>query len=388
MINLLKEPKILADTVTNENYGTRATTFIVTIPTCIVAELRTHKIISQVADVACEVTKDNLTNISANSDRAIPVSRKIKAVLDNPYIPRFTGTKPGMQGRYDLSEDQIKEATYLHLLPLTEWENSDLHKMVKGFQDLDIHKQVINRHLMPWAWSTVILTATEWTNFFELRCPQYKYESVIYKSKKELLSIHPELNDKPQSFFDEINLSGTEPTFMYIAELMYDLYKESQPKTSAHHIPFLENIISNYESDIVEFLEKYKVETGISKNNDLEDWKVFIYKCISTSLCAKISYDTHEKDDTLEKHISRAALLYDHRHLEPFSHSGTIMTEEMFKSFKKVEMTFDRNNNPEEVVEYGWCHTVRGMMPTRYLLEASTNLNNKFLTLKSLTHVK
>ena len=36
--------------------------------------------------------------------------------------------------------------------------------------DLDVHKQELNRLLEPFLWHTVIVSATEWANFFELRC--------------------------------------------------------------------------------------------------------------------------------------------------------------------------------------------------------------------------
>ncbi len=46
-------------------------------------------------------------------------------------------------------------------------------------------------------WHTVIVTATEWENFFKLRCPAYRVHvntakgpeqmSVLYRSKKDLL---------------------------------------------------------------------------------------------------------------------------------------------------------------------------------------------------------
>ena len=40
----------------------------------------------------------------------------------------------------------------------------------KGLAELNVHKQELNRMLEPFLWHTVIVTATEWENFFELRC--------------------------------------------------------------------------------------------------------------------------------------------------------------------------------------------------------------------------
>lgn len=36
--------------------------------------------------------------------------------------------------------------------------------------ELGLHKQVVNRILEPWVWCTEIISGTQWSNFFHLRC--------------------------------------------------------------------------------------------------------------------------------------------------------------------------------------------------------------------------
>jgi hypothetical protein len=38
-----------------------------------------------------------------------------------------------------------------------------------------VTKQICNRYLEPFMWHTVLVTSTEWENFFKLRCPDYHF---------------------------------------------------------------------------------------------------------------------------------------------------------------------------------------------------------------------
>ena len=41
--------------------------------------------------------------------------------------------------------------------------------------DLGLHKQLVNRLIEPFLWHTVVVTSTEWDNFFEQRHPSVYY---------------------------------------------------------------------------------------------------------------------------------------------------------------------------------------------------------------------
>lgn len=112
-------------------------------------ELMTHRVFSR----------------NASSSRAIPVMKTLKQVWSDPAMPVHWGqNQPGMQARSQLSGWKLKLAKKLwttagKLMCIVAW------LMVK----LDLHKQVANRILEPWQYIHVIVTATEFDNFFELR---------------------------------------------------------------------------------------------------------------------------------------------------------------------------------------------------------------------------
>ena len=101
------------------------------------------------------------------SSRAIPFEKMVRMVKGNPFIPlAFQSGHKGMQGAEYLPEDHqtrycpntwlrardaaIEHATYLH-------------------KNLNCTKQLVNRLLEPFMWHTVIVTSSEWENFFKLQ---------------------------------------------------------------------------------------------------------------------------------------------------------------------------------------------------------------------------
>jgi hypothetical protein len=70
-----------------------------------------------------------------------------------------------MQADQELSEATIEECK-------REWlfARNDAVKAVERLTSRGLHKQTANRILEPFLWHTVIITATEWENFFAQRC--------------------------------------------------------------------------------------------------------------------------------------------------------------------------------------------------------------------------
>ncbi len=91
----------------------------------------------------------------------------IDAVRSDPAMPLWWGrNQSGMQAR-----EEIGEST--RALAKTEWkralEDALRHAERLTEPGINLHKQLVNRILEPFAWITVILTATEWANFFTQR---------------------------------------------------------------------------------------------------------------------------------------------------------------------------------------------------------------------------
>ena len=145
--------KVIADSL-NE-FGDRITTMVVTFPRIVLAELNTHRMFSR----------------NSASSRAIPFKKMVKMVEENPFIPiAWQQDHPGMQGIKYLPTNELENL-------IGEWLESkeqavERAKVMAGFS---LTKQLCNRLLEPFMYHTAIITATEWENFFALRCPQYEY---------------------------------------------------------------------------------------------------------------------------------------------------------------------------------------------------------------------
>ena len=91
----------------------------------------------------------------------------IDAVRAEPAMPLWWGrNQSGMQAREEL--DAAAQA-----LAQAEWRRALDNALGTAERlagaDINLHKQLVNRILEPFAWITVIVTATEWANFFTQR---------------------------------------------------------------------------------------------------------------------------------------------------------------------------------------------------------------------------
>ena len=124
---------------------------------------------------------------NASSSRAIPVMKMLKQVWSNPAMPVHWGVnKPGMQADKELGGVKKWLARKL-------WVGAG--RVACSFawllMKLGSHKQVANRITEPWQYINVILTSTEWDNFFELRDhpdaqPEIRELAKAMKEAKEL----------------------------------------------------------------------------------------------------------------------------------------------------------------------------------------------------------
>lgn len=112
---------------------------------------------------------------NAASSRAIPFSKMLAQVQDNPYVPRMFDNERGMQGFAERSGDALASdvADYLDL-------RDKAVATAKKLADAGVHKQVVNRLIEPWMFTTIIATSADWANYFWLRTeemtePQFRH---------------------------------------------------------------------------------------------------------------------------------------------------------------------------------------------------------------------
>ena len=120
-------------------------------PRFIHAELMTHRVFSR----------------NSSSSRAVPIKKMIDAVRQDPAVPIWWGrNQSGMQANteIDATSQALAEAEWRRAL-----DDALAHAERLSSSEINLHKQLVNRILEPFAWITVIITATEWSNFFTLR---------------------------------------------------------------------------------------------------------------------------------------------------------------------------------------------------------------------------
>lgn len=129
-------------------------TLLLRYPRCIHAEFMTHRVFSR----------------NAASSRAIPVSKLIQDVMDDPYVPLHWGkNQKGMQAAEEhdalvkFRNDEVpRDVAWLRARDMAV-------RAAKQFADAGYHKQIVNRLLEPFAHITVVVSGTEWSNFLALR---------------------------------------------------------------------------------------------------------------------------------------------------------------------------------------------------------------------------
>lgn len=254
------EAEIVADSINAQ--GNRLTTFKLRYPRFIHAEFMTHRDFSR----------------NASSSRAIPVKRMIEDLRRDPAMPTYWGSnKPGMQAGEELGHLNRQNCE-------VEWRQAMeiCIAHAEEMMEYGLHKQIANRILEPWAHINVVVTATNYTNFFNLRC-------------------HPD----------------AQPEIKVLADLMRKRMGESKPAllgAGQWHLPFIQP---------ADWLDRgIAPGTPYQANPEL----VNALRRISVARCARVSYLTHAGKQATE---IEDLLLYDRLltseplHASPAEHQAT-----------------------------------------------------------------
>ena len=248
------DAKVICDSVSEA--GTRITTFQVRAPKFIDAELRTHRMLSQ----------------NSSSDRAIPFN---KMVEKDCYIPMdIRKNQKGMQGYEKVSDNDATGFRY----DADEIYDFIIKKLIPW--NGKIHKQHINRYLLPFAMQDKVITATELDNFFNLRLA-----------------------------------ADAQPEIQEVARKMKEAMDKSTPKIlepGEWHLPYVEFDVIGRE---------YFDDTISQRFLCLDE----AIKC-SAARCARVSYGNHDgSDPDVEKDLKLYHFLVSSGHLSPLEHQATPM---------------------------------------------------------------
>jgi hypothetical protein len=135
------EAKVILDSVGPN--GARLTTFELSYPRFVHAELLTHRSFSR----------------NSASSRAIPTKKLFARIMEDPALPVYWGrNESGMQASGELSETKQVVATEV-ILSLRDHAIQEVERLGRlGVDDrgavVGLHKQVANRYLEPWMFIT------------------------------------------------------------------------------------------------------------------------------------------------------------------------------------------------------------------------------------------
>lgn len=276
--------KVLTDSRSPAGY--RLTTLEATFPRFVLAEFNTHRVFSR----------------NSASSRAIPIAKQLRRVLEQPYVPiEFGSNQPGMQAGAPLAgakleaaeaewlrarDDAVRRVLGLVAAPDAFAEGADLLDVLQRVEEairdraqpgewLNVHKQVANRLLEPFMWHTVIVTATEWDNFWNLRC-------------------HADAQPEIRLVAEEMRaaVEGSEP-----AELGWDEW----------HLPLVRPEDRDQVASIEDLIK------------------------VSAGRCARVSYLTHAGKRDLDADIELHDRLLESGHMSPLEHPARPLVETELK---------------------------------------------------------
>lgn len=268
---------IIADSMSPA--GVRLTTMVLEYPRIIHSEFMTHRMFSR----------------NASSSRAIPVHKQLERIENDPFIPKYWGrNQPGMQAGEDHNE--IVKLPYYYpdngpngfktgtaeVTKEQAWKRgrNQMMEIAQGLLDAGYHKQIPNRLLEPFAHIQVVVTATEWDNFFNLR-------------------------DHP----------AAEPHIQELARAMKETIEASEPaklKVRDYHLPFIVSTDTWWDDLAVAYGDDYANAVLLK---------------VSVARCARVSYGLNERLTTrdIEEDIKLHDSLLVSGHFSPFEHIASPM---------------------------------------------------------------
>lgn len=347
--------KIKAEVVAHSvnKQGDELLSLLITFPRIVLAEVNTHRMLSK----------------NTSSSRAIPAKKMIESIENDPFIPiAWQKAHAGMQGSEYLVDRaaDLRNQQWLiakdNALELAAALSEDLHNLGDELVSEPVTKQLANRLLEPFMWTTMLITGPKsgWENFFRLRCPIYELgESQAeigtftqFRSKKDALKVYPRFKDKDTLFWLKANKGQAEIHIMELAECIWDSYNESTPKqlkAGEWHVPFIDRFES-YSDINADDIDK------LVKDFELNDIK------ISVAMAARTSYTVvgEEKELNYENLIALHDRLLNQQppHSSPMEHCSLCVSQEEYDiSFKGQEK--------------GWFRNYRGFKSYRQIIEES-----------------
>ena len=291
--------------------GIRITTFELEYPRFVHAELMTHRVFSR----------------NAASSRAIPVKKLLSRTLKEMVMPVHWGAnQPGMQADGQLSGIRLWLAKKV-------WRMTGRAEVVGAWllNKIGLHKQISNRPMEAHHNIKIVMTSTEWDNWYNLR-----------------------------------NHKDAQPEIALLAKLMAKAHglsfnPEAQLYPGHWHIPYVVSTVEAINNKQQFWLDG---ET-ISLEQALK---------ISSSCCAQISYRL------LDTGLDKAISLYDRlinsepRHSSPFEHCAKVPLQHKTTVFNPS--SWEKGITHMNKQGCFWSNNFKGMIQYRAVLEQTFKENS------------
>ena len=265
--------EIICDSI-NSITNDRLTTFVLRFPRFINAEILRHRCLS----------------FSSASSRAIPVKKIIDDIINDPAVPVWWGkSQSGMQADVELDDSVVYKEVELDRdyngitkrYTQKQWAEKlwldSRRSVISIAQDLlnvGLHKQISNRILEAYQNITMIVSGTEWENFFKLRAS-----------------------------------SHAQPEFRVLAEKMLEVYNTNIPK------------IVNPCYDTIGLENVHKTDWHIPFGDKMPDGLLTVERLeIAIARCARISYLTQDGEANPQKDFELYNRLISSGHWSPSEH--------------------------------------------------------------------
>lgn len=248
----------------------------------------------------CELLTHRMLSKNCSSSRAIPIKKMLGFIDNNMAVPVYLGkNKSGMKATEEIEYKDFA---------LDVWRRSFYHveDSVNKLLGLGLHKQIANRLTEPYQMMKVVVTATEWDNFFNLRI------------------------DK-----------DAQPELVMLADKMFNAMQGSTPKTlkaGQWHLPYVDSIeytegdggYGEYDNN-----QWYHIEgNGISLEDAIK---------ISVASCAAVSYRTENMTLAKADKIFDMLINAENLHSSPFEHVAKpiVVCDEDYENTSHMTGTWD-----------------------------------------------
>ena len=240
----------------------------------------------EIVTIACEYPRfihgelmtHRLFSRNCASTRAVPFSAALKNLRENPADVVYWGkSMSGMQAREELSGWRLFAAKTLWIAA-----REACVLVARAFNAIGLHKQIANRILEPFQNISVLITSTEWDNFFALRTHE-----------------------------------SAQPEFQTLARMIEDEISSTPAVESKYHIPFFSEFESHGGNDFIS-LDSSGGLVVSTKEDALK---------ISASICAQWSY--RKFDPSMEKANKIWSQLVESKpvHASPTEHQAWAMDD-------------------------------------------------------------